>query len=403
MKILFVSGGVPSPIGQIHLFNLLRSVGKSHDVRVICFRDPNNPSTTQSQDLRSGEDLIAVPLIHRHVIRRALGSVLRRTPIAVETYRSRCLADAISLMCQKEQFDVVVIEQLALGQYFPIVRHIPNLLFPVDAVSRLKAQRCRAAINPFMRIALALDCQMIRRYERYIYHRFDGVIFVSSEDARYAVDIDQIEASRVHVLPNGVDIAYFRPDHFCAENNLSLVFLGNMKNDINEHAVLWFLTHVWPTLQRLIPDLQFFIVGSGPSDRLRQCARRDSHIVLTGYQDDIRPYIWKATVFISPLQMGTGIKNRVLQAMAMGKAIVASPLSVDGMGVKDGQHLMVASDANMFIQKIYFLLGHVQKRTRLSREARQFVECHHSLEGAASKFLDIVTQILRQKTNFTMV
>lgn len=397
MKMLLVSGGIPSPIGQIHLFNLLQGIGTAHDVRVLCFDDPNHPRVTQRRDVRRGGDVTTTPLVRRHVARKVLTSTFRGTPVAVETYRSRRLADAISQTCREEQFDVAVIEQLALAQYFPLVRHIPNILFPVDAVSRLKSQRHRAAVNPFVRVARALDCRMTKQYERYVYHQFDGVMFVSGEDARYAVDAGQIDASRVHVLPNGVDLEYFHPDLPRAGGDPSLAFLGNMKNAINEHAVLWFLTHVWPTLRHRIPNLRFSVVGSDPSERLRRCVQLDERITLTGYQEDIRPPIWEATLFVSPLQMGAGIKNRMLQAMAMGKAIVASPLSVEGMDVREGEHLVIARDADAFVRAIRFLLDDASARVCLSREARRFVERHHSLEGAASRFLDIMTRISRQK------
>jgi glycosyltransferase involved in cell wall biosynthesis len=401
MKMLFVSAGIPSSIGQIHLFNLLRGLGGAHDVRVICFDDPGHPRVIQRQDVPWHRNTITVPLVQKHIIRKALTSAFRGTPIAVETYRSRDLADAVLHACRRESFDVVVVEQLALGQYFPLVRHTSSILFPVDAVSRLKGQRCQAVANPLARAVHELDHRMTEQYERRVYRQFDGIMFVSGADARYVVDAGQVDASRVHVLPNGVDLEYFHPGAPHAEGECpSLVFLGNMQNHINEHAVLWFSQHVWPTLRRTVPDLRFSIIGSNPSDQLRQSVAGDPRVVVVGYQEDVRPHTWNATLFVSPLQMGTGIKNRMLQAMAMGKAIVASPLSVEGMDVRNGEHLRVARDADAFVREIHFLLDRPDERMRLSCAARRYVELHHSLEGAASKFLDIILRVRNTSSHY---
>lgn len=391
-----MSGGIPSPIGQIHLYNLLKVIGRMHDVTLLCFRDDCSPFDAPSSEIILTEPCIPIPLVRRNALRKALGALMTWKPAASVTYRSEEMARAIVRACAQREFDVVIIEQLALGQYAPLVRHLPHIFFPVDAVSRLKAQRYQVAKHPMERLLRFLDFRVTKTYERSMYRQFDGVVFVSGDDIRYTVGANLVDAAKVYELPNGVDLTYFHPHaRDGQQHERSIAFIGNMRNYSNEHAVRWFHDRVWPALRREIPDLRWRIVGNDPSVRLRKDLSRDSRIVVTGYLEDFRPSIWDATMVVSPLQLGTGMKNRVLQAMAMGKAIVASPLSVEGIGVAHRRHLMVAADAGQFIRHTRALLGDDRERCRLSKEARQFVEHHHSLDAAASRFLHIIEQVRR--------
>ncbi|MBI4434415.1 glycosyltransferase [Candidatus Uhrbacteria bacterium] len=395
MRILLVSAGVPSPIGQIHLYNLLKVIGSNHDITLICFLDENSPFAAPPPEIVLTGGCTMVPFVRKNSLRKALRAITTWKPVALETYRSEDMARAITHTCSEHRFDVAIIEQLALGQYAPLVRHLPHVLFPVDAVSRLKAQRYQSTKNPLERLLRFLDYRATKAYERAVYRQFDGVMFVSRDDIRYTVDAGISDTATVYELPNGVDLTYFHPNAHNGQDERSIAFIGNMRNDINEHAVRWFYDHAWPTLHREVPDLRWYIVGNDPSARLRRYLERDPNIILTGYLEDFRPTIWNATLVISPLQMGAGIKNRVLQAMAMGKAIVASPLSVDGISAEHRKHLLVATNAGEFVRYTRLLIEDGRERLRLSREARRFVEDHHSLEGAASKLLHIVERVRR--------
>jgi glycosyltransferase involved in cell wall biosynthesis len=170
-----------------------------------------------------------------------------------------------------------------------------------------------------------------------------------------------------------------------------------MRNFINEHAVLWFHRHVWPRLKAKTPGLRICIAGNAPSPRILDLSRNERDITVPGYVDDFRPLVGAASVFVSPLQIGTGIKNRVLQAMAMEKAIVASPLSVEGISIEHGKEVLVAADATEFTRAILLLLGDPPLREALGRRARSLVEQHHSPTGTCTRFLKIVEDCVNDK------
>jgi glycosyltransferase involved in cell wall biosynthesis len=393
MKILFVAGGVPSQIGQCHVLDLLIALSKSHQVSVVCCDLGTSAEADAKDGLRKIADLWCIPRPKRSLLSKGFRSLWSRAPVAVEGYRFAAMRDAVSEATGDTKYDVIIFEQLVTAQYGRLTNGAPKILFPVDAVSRLKWQRYRAALNPFRKAAFWADYLMCKRYETRIYAEFDGVMLVSDADANYILENRQLNKSSVFLLPLAVDADYFAPRERNSESGLSVVFAGNMFNYINEDAILWFFRDVWGGLKKQLPKLKLYVVGNDPSDRVRALAAKDSNVVVTGFLEDIRPPIWNATVFVSPLRMGTGVKNRILQAMAMGKAIIASPLTIEGIDVTDGVQVLVAESAGEWLERCLHLLRNGGERERLGREARKYVEENHSLHAKTSRFLKIVKQI----------
>jgi glycosyltransferase involved in cell wall biosynthesis len=397
MKFLFVTGGVPSLIGQNHILDLLNALTGEYESTVVCF-DLGEPHLAHSDgELSRNARVIRVPFARKSRLTRVVRSFITRDPVAVQGFRSVAMQDAITRAMAETKYDLVIFEQLVMGQYAELASGTAALLFPVDAVSRFKRQRSRNASSAVRKIAFAVDRWMTRAYEKTLYPHFDGVLFVSNADAEYTIRNHQADWSRVFVLPLAVDTEYFHPRTTCGPAAPSLVFLGNMFNAISEDAVQWFYRAVWHQLKRTVPELKLYIAGNQPSDRVQALAKQDPNIIVTGFLEDVRPPIWDATVFISPLRMGTGVKNRFLQAMAMGKAIVASPLTIEGTGVTPGVEAMVAESAEDWVTQCAQLLQQPSERKLLGQKAREYIEKNHTPVAKAARFLAIARQVIGQR------
>ena len=154
---------------------------------------------------------------------------------------------------------------------------------------------------------------------------------------------------RTSVVHNGVDPEHFRPLGLAPEDP-SLVFEGTMSFAPNVEAVVWFAREVLPLIQGELPGTRFVAVGRDPSEAVRAVAGR--HVTVTGTVDDVRPWLDRATAFVSPLIGGAGIKNKVLQAWAMAKAVVATPLSIGGLEAEDGRNLLLADGAEALARRL---------------------------------------------------
>jgi len=216
----------------------------------------------------------------------------------------------------------------------------------------------------------------LRWYEAEICRRADCVIAVSEADAAALRSL--VLDLRPTVVPNGVDVSAYDPRIPPAPGmgKNALVFTGKMDFRPNVDAVLWFAEEVLPRIRGQVPDARFWVVGQRPHPRLA-ALRKDPAITLTGYVEDTRPYIAGATVYVAPLRIGGGTRLKLLEAMAMERAVVSTRLGAEGYEVRDGRELLLADDAEAFAAAVVSLLRDPARRTTIGRAARRFVEDHY--------------------------
>ena len=172
----------------------------------------------------------------------------------------------------------------------------------------------------------------------------------------------------------------------------SLIYLGNFSWLPNLNGVLWFLKEVWPKIIKKFPKIQFFIVGKNPPDELKKYSSKN--IIITGYVDDIKPWVNKAEVFIVPLFSGGGIRIKILEALAMGKAIVSTSIGSEGIEVENGKHVIIADDKDSFAQGIEKLFRHKETQTSLSKNSLELMREKYSLKAAQGLLEKTIMDIL---------
>jgi glycosyltransferase involved in cell wall biosynthesis len=178
------------------------------------------------------------------------------------------------------------------------------------------------------------------------------------------------------VVPNGVDVEYFTPE--VEHETPTLIYTGGLNMFANLDAVLFFLREIWPAISAAVPSVRFIVIGQDPPHELREISKRDSRIEVMGYVDDVRPYVARAAVYVVPLRVGGGTRLKVLDAMAMGKAIVSTSVGCEGIHVSRGEHLLIADDPKHFARVTVDLLGDRGRRALLGRSARRLVETHYA-------------------------
>lgn len=193
-------------------------------------------------------------------------------------------------------------------------------------------------------------------------------------------------------LANGVDTEYFAPQKKNQANPPSLVFTGTMDYRPNIEGACWFVKHVWPQLKQRFPDLSFYIVGRTPARQVRQLAETTG-VYVTGSVPDVRPYLAKASIAVCPLQIARGVQNKVLEAMAMQKATIASTPALEGLDVEVPNELLQADSPDQWIQTITELLNHPDMRNTIAQKARTAVEARYSWPARMAPLVNICRQL----------
>ena len=192
------------------------------------------------------------------------------------------------------------------------------------------------------------------------------------------------------MVPNGVDTDYFKPMSV-SSGKLSVIFTGGMAWHPNVDAVLYFYSEILPIVKKSVPELEFYVVGMNPVKAVRDLAA-DKSVVVTGFVPDIRPYLAQSAVVVCPLRISFGIKNKVLEAMAMGKPVVGTPPSYDGIDVSYGRDAIVARDPAEFAAKVVDFLKDGRMRAEIGQNAREFVEKKYSWERRALEYEQVFIQ-----------
>ena len=404
MRILFLTPQLPYPPRQgttLRNYNLITNLATRHEIHLLSFvhsQDEISQATPLRQHCQHIETVLAPS---RSPWKRFLSLFLSPLPDMALRLPSAEFGAKLKACLEREWFDVVQVEGIEMAQAWMgwkldhetglpplnVRRQTSNIQYPISIFDDHNAEyvlqkrafetdirhptRWIAAFYSF------IQWKKLSRYEGMICQLADGVVAVSEADKQALQRL--VPGLEVTVVPNGVDIEFYNAQTSTANSQLamgyrSLVFTGKMDFRPNVDAVLWFYREVLPLIQREVPDVHFYIVGQSPHRRVLHLAD-DPAVIVTGYVDDVRPYIAGATIYVVPLRIGGGTRLKVLEAMAMSKAIVSTSLGCEGFeDLISGQQLLLADTPEEFARRVIELLDDAPRRERLGRAARRFVE-----------------------------
>ena len=350
-EILFLAHRIPYPPTKgekIRAYHLLSHLARAHVVHLACFVD--DPSDWQHADhLRTlcGECYFAA-LPRARAWRRALGALARNQPLSVAILRDAALAGWIGDLVQRRPIECVFAYSSAMAQFLPRVptRRLQRIVDFVDVDSEKWRQMASRHRWPLSWLYRREGLRLVA-FDRDAAGWCDHCLFVSPAEARLFQELVPAARGKALVLPNGVDGTHFSPElRFpCpfGQGGPVVAFTGDMSYWPNEDAALWFAQEVLPRVRSDYPDLRFVAVGRSPGRRLRRSAARLG-ITLTGAVSDVRPFLAHAALVVAPLRIARGVPNKVLEAMAMAKAVVTTPAAVTGLRVRPGEDILLAAD-----------------------------------------------------------
>jgi polysaccharide biosynthesis protein PslH len=291
------------------------------------------------------------------------------------THSSSAFAERLRARLRDQPPDVVQMDGYCMLQYRKQVKDIPCVAFPIDC-STLSVERERHR-NPATRLRFALCAAKLRRMESR-YNTFFASVFVATPDAQRAKQLSP--EANIRCIPNGVDADYFAPTAGPVEPE-TIAFHGSMSFPPNIVAATWFIAEVWPSLRDRHPGARFLLVGTNPDEQILSAAAGDDRIVVTGFVPDIRPYLQSASVLVVPMQSGGGIKNKVLEGMAMAKPVVLTSLATAGIEhAVPGQHFVVANTPRECVEAICRLWQDPAHAAALGASARELVRSRYTWE-----------------------
>lgn len=386
MKVLVVTRDPPMPpLDGLRLVvaALVPELLREHEVRVVCLdapRDGTDPSW-----------LHVVPPAPTGTTAADLAAFARGRPLHWDR-RTAPLLDEVRRHLSSWDPDVVHV----VGGQVPGVPALANprpvVVSALDAAHRNIAARANVATGA-RRLGLRVQTRFVRRWVATEYTAATAVVLVTQEDA---AEVQRVAPdSNVRVVPNGVDADRFHPGAASARDPGTITFHGVMRYAPNVDAALWAADEILPAVRARVPDATLLLVGRSPHPEVAALAERPG-IRVTGGVDDIAPWLARTSVYLCPMRHGTGIKNKLLEAMACGAPCVATPLAAQGIRVDVGTDLRVGRSADELAQHTADLLADPVAADALGTAARRRVVEDHSWGAVADAYTRLYATLVAE-------
>ena len=356
-KLLYLCHRIPYPPNKgdkIRSFNLLKDLSEHYEVYLGCFID--DEYDFQYIDKLADWCVEFKCRRQRKLVSKikGLSAFLTNKPITLPYFYDAELQYWVKQTISKHKIENVFVFSSSMAQYVdhPEFAHLHRVIDYIDIDSE-KWRQYAEHQSGLMRWIYRREHSQLQRYEQQYCERFNYSLFVSPDEAAlFRQLMPAALGDKIHAVLNGVDTKFFDPEQSfsAAEYPLHgryMVFTGAMDYWANVDAVAWFCRHVWPQIRATQPDLHFYIVGGNPSSQVLALHGKDQ-VWVTGRVDDVRPYLANADVVVAPLRIARGIQNKVLEAMAMNKKVVASCMAMEGINAPSSNWLAASDDANEF-------------------------------------------------------
>ncbi len=367
----------PNKGDKVRSYHMLKHLASRHRVFLGTFVDDPDDERHVDTVAQLCAGMHAVRLDPRIAKAKSLAGLATGTPLSLAYYVDAGLRRWVAAVASAERIDASVVFSSAMAPYAQALPEVPMLLDFVDVDSAKWAQYADSNRWPLAWL-YRREGELLLASDRAAAAASKRSFFVTANEAALFCRLAPECSDRVEAIGNGVDADFFspsreRPTPF-EPGVLPVVFTGAMDYWPNADAVCWFVADMLPTLAAAWPRLRFFIVGRNPSASVRALA--SDRVVVTGSVPDVRPYLQHAAAVVAPLRLARGIQNKVLEAMAMMRPVVATRSCVESVGAPEGEALLAASDAAGFVAAVDGLLASPDRAARIGTVGRDWVRCH---------------------------
>ncbi|MFZ1082433.1 MAG: glycosyltransferase family 4 protein [Candidatus Kryptoniota bacterium] len=399
MKLLQISPRVPYPLtdgGSISIFNITRQLSE-RGAQIYFVAVSGNPKSDLPDELsRLCQDGLIADTTKTYGLKTALINLFSSAPINIQKYHAKSTLDKIVDFVKNKQFDLIHVDHLHVAYYgiaLSRIFNVPVALREHNLELKIMERFSKSSGNPVYRAYAKSQMKKFMKYEPLICSMVDKCIMITEEDRDRLLsmrkDVDAI------VIPAGVDTDFFKPSDLIGDED-TIIYVGGLDWLPNIDGLKWFVNEVMPIVIKSKPNVKFYIYGKGAShgvDKLDD----GKNVIVKGFIKDVRQAFEKGRVMVVPLLAGSGIRIRILEAMAAGKPIVTTSIGCEGIKTEPGKNIMVADTAKHFAEKVLLLLNDGNLCKAIGKEAGSFVSDEYSWHRIGDMFWHTYNEIIDKK------
>ncbi len=399
MKILMLCNKSPwpkregGPIAMHAMISGLLQAG--HSVKVLAANTNKynvNPETLPD-DFREKTQIEFVDIDLSLSITGALYNFIAGKSYHVTRFHTKAFAQKITETLRKDTFDIIQLETLQMATYLDIIRRYskaPVVLRAHNIEHKIWQRIAENCPNPLKKLYINHLYKTLRRFEIGILNKIDGIVAITPVDAR---NFDRLSHStNIISIPFGINLDTL-PENPIQPEDASLFHIGTMNWFPNEEGIRWLIKEVWPAVTKRLPEIELHLAGRYMPDWMKKLSAPG--IIIDGEVPDVWEYMQRFSIMVVPLFSGSGIRIKIVEAMAAGKAIITTAIGAEGINYEHGQHLLIAKDSRSFTEAIVKLCDDSNLRDSLGKNARMLIAKEHDNQKLMQKLTGFYIEILK--------
>jgi GT2 family glycosyltransferase/glycosyltransferase involved in cell wall biosynthesis len=391
-NILFICPYIPCVgvhAGAGRMYTMIKLLARRHQVRVVTFIDKESELKYVPELEKHCQEVV---VIHRKPPYRRR-NLLVLEPFVVSEFNSSRMAAEIYRLLSERDFDILQIEYTQMAQYVPNTVRSCTLLTEHEVAFATHRRAFESFPFSWKKFRALMGWLMMIDYELKACRRFDKIATLTDADRKELLSFEP--NLDIEVVPMALDSSCFMPQDIPEEPN-TLVFIGYFRHSPNVHGIMRFCREILPLIRQDIPETKLLIVGSSPPREIIRLGEM-GNVVVTGWVEDVRPYIARSSVYTAPLWLGTGMRGKILEAWGMAKPVVTTSVGSQGIDCTPGENILIADDPQGFAAQTVRLLRDKVLREKLGKNGRRQVEAKYDWEIVIRQVEDMYDEIIAAK------
>ena len=390
MIIIYLTSRFPFPINKgdkLRSYYQIKELSKSHEIHLISLSEK---SISEKNIAALNKYCKTITIFKMNLYKRIFKlfqTFFNNKPFQVNYFHHSFIQKKINIKISEIKPDYIFCQLIRTAMYVKNNHTIPKIIDYMDSLSKGMERRIKIS-NIFMKPLVIMEFQRLKRFENLAFEFFNKHIIISKNDRK---EIAHNKKDEIEIIGNGIDTDYFQK--IDADIKYELIFIGNLSYLPNIEAAKFIAKEILPKLVGILPNIKILIAGSNPSNRVLKLANKN--IKIQGWVQDIRKTYSSGKIFFAPMTIGSGLQNKLLEAMSMGIPCITSELSNRSLKAINEKNILIGESVNEYINLIISLLNDDKKRKKIGESGRKYVIKNYNWQTANYKLL----KLLKSKQN----
>lgn len=385
MKLFVLLSRIPYPLekgDKLRAFHQIKRLSQKHEIVLCCLNDATVVQTSIDELKKYCTAIHIINLPKYGIVYQVLKAVFSTKPIQVGYFYSRYAQLKINALLYHYNPDKVFCQLIRTSEYLKYYTKAAKTLDYMDVLSKGMERRIEKE-NIFLRPVFKLEYHRLKRYERKIFDYFEQKVIISQQDKDL---INHPFKERIHIVANGVDTNYFKK--IDVAKTTDLLFTGNMSYPPNVDSAVYLVDKIVPLVQAKYPNIKITIAGHNPAPAVKRL--ESNNVTVTGWVEDLRLCYASSRIFIAPMNIGTGLQNKLLEAMSMNIPCITSSLANNALMATHNQSILIGNTPEEYAQHIFSLLENPTLANDIANNGNQFVVKSFDWDNNCALLEDII-------------